>query len=118
MKAVTGDSVLSVADISVDIGPAKILHHVSFSTCNGDVLAVMGPTGSGKTTVLNAIAGRQPLSTGNIYLSGQKIQQKTAPTTWFRPSSRCFLFRPYVMGNIIFYSSHDHQFSTVESILL
>ncbi|XP_045203559.2 uncharacterized protein LOC123556707 [Mercenaria mercenaria] len=76
MKAITGDSVLSVADINVDIGPAKILQHVSFSTCNGDLLAVMGPTGSGKTTLLNAIAGRQPLSAGNIYLSGQKFNKR------------------------------------------
>ncbi|XP_045203563.2 uncharacterized protein LOC123556708 isoform X2 [Mercenaria mercenaria] len=76
MKAVTDDSVLSVADISVDIGRANILQHVSFSTCNGDVLAVMGPTGSGKTTLLNVIAGRQPLSAGNIYLSGQKFNKR------------------------------------------
>ena len=43
---------------------------VSLQADEGDVLALLGPNGSGKTTTLDAIAGLQPLDSGHVRVSG------------------------------------------------
>ncbi|XP_052797603.1 uncharacterized protein LOC128229820 [Mya arenaria] len=70
MHTVSKDTVLSVKGVSFAIKTNEILRDISFTSCSGDLLAVMGPSGSGKTTLLNVVAGRQQLTSGEITLSG------------------------------------------------
>ncbi len=49
-----------VEDLSVTIGRAKVLEHLSFKVNEGDVIAVIGPNGAGKTTLLRALLGILP----------------------------------------------------------
>ncbi|XP_045173292.2 uncharacterized protein LOC123534894 [Mercenaria mercenaria] len=76
MKTVALDTVLCINGVSVAAKTTHILNNVTFASCSGDFLAVMGPSGAGKTTLLNAIAGRQPLSTGEITLSGKNFDKQ------------------------------------------
>jgi iron(III) transport system ATP-binding protein len=55
---------------------------ISFSAREGDILCLLGPSGCGKTTILRAIAGFEPVRSGQIFLSGQMVSSssETIPT--------------------------------------
>ncbi|MDO8568876.1 MAG: ABC transporter ATP-binding protein [Dehalococcoidales bacterium] len=56
-------------------GEARVtaLSNVSLTVNNGDFIAIMGPSGSGKSTLLNIIGGLDSLSSGEVVLDGQRI---------------------------------------------
>lgn len=51
------------------------VQNIQFSLAAGDVLAIVGPAGSGKSTVLRAIAGTLPLARGKIRLDDAALDQ-------------------------------------------
>jgi putative ABC transport system ATP-binding protein len=51
----------------------KALDKVSFTVGKGEFIAIMGPSGSGKSTLLNIIGGLDRLSTGQVVLDGQRM---------------------------------------------
>ncbi len=55
---------------------------ISFSAREGEILCLLGPSGCGKTTILRAIAGFEPVQSGEIYLSGRLVSSSsvTIPT--------------------------------------
>jgi iron(III) transport system ATP-binding protein len=55
---------------------------VSFSIREGEILCLLGPSGCGKTTVLRAIAGFEPVRSGQIFLSDRLVSSssETVPT--------------------------------------
>ena len=63
-------SVLRVAGLHVDRGQRRVVSDVSFDADRGELVAVMGESGSGKTTVLRAIAGLEPVAGGSIDVDG------------------------------------------------
>lgn len=58
--------VLQVSDLTVRLGGATVLDHISFAIAPGECMAITGHTGSGKTTLLKALAA-QMLHSGNIH---------------------------------------------------
>jgi ABC-type multidrug transport system ATPase subunit len=61
-------SALSVRNLKRRIGKVSLLDDVSFTVFSGEVIAVVGPSGGGKTTLLSAIAGIAPADTGDVLL--------------------------------------------------
>ena len=57
---------LALRDVSVARGGIPVLEGVSFSVAKGEALTLRGPNGIGKTTLLRAIAGLQPVLSGEI----------------------------------------------------
>ena len=55
----------------------KVLHHVSLDIKAGERLALVGPSGGGKTTLCNLIPRFYDVTSGHIYIDGQDIQQVT-----------------------------------------
>lgn len=55
---------------------------ISFSVREGELLCLLGPSGCGKTTILRAIAGFEPVRSGEIFLSGRLVSSAshTVPT--------------------------------------
>ena len=64
---------LSVRSVTKRFGKARVLHELSLDIAEGEFLSVLGESGSGKTTLLRLIAGFEPCSEGEIWMSGERI---------------------------------------------
>ncbi len=67
-------SVLELRGISCayDLGRPAV-RDISFMAKEGDIICLLGPSGCGKTTILRAIAGFEPVRSGQIFLSGKLV---------------------------------------------
>jgi len=63
------EKVLDVKNLSVSFGEKKILDDVSFSIDKGEILGIIGESGGGKTTTLNAVLGQIDYE-GLIHIAG------------------------------------------------
>ena len=92
-------------DVSFSFGSVKVLDHVSFTVEPGQTLAVMGPTGSGKTTLINLLSRFYDVDGGQVLVDAcdvhfWKLQQlRHAVGT---ATQEVFLFSDTVEGNIVF----------------
>ena len=64
---------LEVDRLSKRFGGVRAVHEVSFVLEEGELLGIMGPTGSGKTTLFNLIAGALSPDAGRIRFDGADI---------------------------------------------
>ena len=64
---------LEVKGVAARYGAFRALHDVSFSVAEGEVLALLGANGAGKTTTARAVSGMLPVSGGEIWFDGQRI---------------------------------------------
>lgn len=69
---------LQIEDLTLRYGQSQILNGVSLTVNPGQVTAVMGTNGVGKTSLLKAIAGRHPYFGGTLTLNGQPLGHLTA----------------------------------------
>jgi iron(III) transport system ATP-binding protein len=76
-------SVLELRGVSCayDVGRPAV-SDIAFAAHEGEILCLLGPSGCGKTTILRAIAGFEPVRSGQIFLSGQLVssQDQMIPT--------------------------------------
>lgn len=66
---------LKVENIDLAYGAAKVLRSVSVEAAVGKVSCVLGRNGVGKTSLLRAIVGHQPISAGRILVDDQDISK-------------------------------------------
>ena len=69
---------LNVIDLTLRYGQSQVLHGIDLEARPGEVTAVMGMNGVGKTSLMKAIAGRHPFQTGAIQLDGHDLGHPTA----------------------------------------
>ena len=69
---------LRIENLSAGYGEAVVLHDVAFALGEGQTLALLGRNGTGKTTLINTLAGATRQHGGSIALSGQALH-KLAP---------------------------------------
>jgi branched-chain amino acid transport system ATP-binding protein len=73
------DSVLLEArDVSVHYGRIQALHGVSLQVRQGELVTLLGSNGAGKTTMMRALSGLLPLSTGSVWFDGDDISKVKA----------------------------------------
>lgn len=66
-------SILEVTDLSVYYGPVRGVEHVGLQVEDGEIVALLGANGAGKSTVLRAISGLVKPRAGRIEFLGQPI---------------------------------------------
>jgi branched-chain amino acid transport system ATP-binding protein len=64
---------LNLKDVTVLYGIAEALKGISLEMAERSVASVVGANGAGKSTILKAISGLIPLTSGEIWFSGKKI---------------------------------------------
>jgi lipoprotein-releasing system ATP-binding protein len=52
-------------------GPLRVLQEVSLSLQKGEAISIMGPSGTGKSTLLYIVGGLEPPTTGTVTIEGQ-----------------------------------------------
>jgi branched-chain amino acid transport system ATP-binding protein len=65
--------VLSVDNLISRYGRIEVLHGVSLSVAEGEIVTLVGSNGAGKTTLLRTISGVQPSVGGSIHFAGERI---------------------------------------------
>lgn len=68
----------SVVGISKRFGKASVLEDISFDVGEGEVLVLLGASGSGKTTILRIMAGLEMPYTGKVILHGKDVTELPA----------------------------------------
>lgn len=67
-----GETVLHVRDLHAYYGESHVLHGMDFTVGEGEVVAMLGRNGSGRTTTLRAIMGLVGRRSGSIRIRGQE----------------------------------------------
>ncbi|MDF2586442.1 MAG: Phosphonate-transporting ATPase [Anaerocolumna sp.] len=71
-------AMLTVKDIEVYYGVIKALKGISFEVNEGEVIALIGANGAGKTTILHTITGLIPAKSGSIDFEGRDLTKVPA----------------------------------------
>ncbi|MEO0918568.1 MAG: urea ABC transporter ATP-binding subunit UrtE [Pseudomonadota bacterium] len=69
---------LEVRHIDLKYGQSQILFDVSVTAAVGQITAVMGNNGVGKTSLLKAISGRHPFAAGEVHVGGNQVVLSSA----------------------------------------
>jgi len=67
-------SILELANIETYYGPVMAIRGVSMKLPQGEIVALLGANGAGKTTVLKTISGAMDPQKGSVKLHGQEVQ--------------------------------------------
>jgi lipoprotein-releasing system ATP-binding protein len=79
-------------------GPLTVLSDVSFSLAPGDAAAVMGPSGSGKSSLLYILGALEPPTSGTVSLDGRNpFQLAPNDLAAFRNTSIGFVFQDHCL---------------------
>lgn len=70
-------ALLELSSVETDIGGSRILRGVNLEVNSGEVVALMGRNGVGKTTTLKSITGLLSIRSGSILFDGQRIEKLT-----------------------------------------
>jgi ABC-type nitrate/sulfonate/bicarbonate transport system ATPase subunit len=62
---------IEVVNLTKRFGDLLVLDNISFNVAKGEFLAIVGPTGCGKTTFLNCLSKLIPTSEGDIFIDGE-----------------------------------------------
>lgn len=80
-------NVLTVSDLELRRDGRLLVQGLSFSLARGERVALMGPSGTGKTTVLRSIAGLEPCAHGSIEIGEIGIGIDTAMSSLSPPTA-------------------------------
>jgi ABC-type sugar transport system ATPase subunit len=74
---VMGEWALEMKGISKKFPGTQALSEVDFSLKKGEIHALIGENGAGKSTLMNVLMGVHKMDSGEIFLNGQKIENKS-----------------------------------------
>jgi urea transport system ATP-binding protein len=96
---------LSVSSLRVAYGQSEVLHGINFNVAPGEIVAIMGRNGMGKTTLMKSLIGLVPASHGRIAIgdteiTGLKSYERVAEGVAFVPQGRMIFSTMTVQENI------------------
>lgn len=72
---------LEIKNLYVNIGNLSIIQDVSLTVADGEIVALIGANGMGKTTLVRAVSKLNPIKSGKIFLDGEDITDLSADKT-------------------------------------
>src|SRR2546426_1332223 len=64
---------IELRNVTKNFGQVVAVRNVSFTVQEGELMALLGPSGGGKTTVLRMIAGLEMPTAGDVFIRGQRV---------------------------------------------
>ena len=83
---------IRVENLVKNFGPTRVVDDVSFEVRPGELVALLGPSGGGKSTVLRMIAGLEAADSGQVWLDGERVDHLHA-----RERQVGFVFQHYAL---------------------
>ena len=68
---------IRMTNISKHYGRVQALTNVNFNVRTNEIVGLLGDNGAGKSTLIKVLSGAVPLSSGEIYVKGKKIEMRT-----------------------------------------
>ena len=84
---------IEVKNLTKRFGDLLVLDDMNFTIRKGEFLAIVGPTGCGKTTVLNCLSKLMPTSEGDIYIDGEPANPQKHNISFVFQEPTCFPWR-------------------------
>src|SRR5262252_3920530 len=66
-------TLLSLRSVAKHFGKNVVLRDISLEIAEGEFLTILGESGSGKTTLLRILAGFEQPTTGEVWMSGERL---------------------------------------------
>jgi branched-chain amino acid transport system ATP-binding protein len=90
-------SLLQVDGLSKSFGGLKAVHNVGFEVEQGEILGLIGPNGSGKTTTLNLLTGFLKPDSGTVLFKGKNMVGLSRPNVCRNGVARTFqIIKPFL----------------------
>ncbi len=96
---------LQVRDLHVAYGQSEVLHGIDFSVAPGEIVAIMGRNGMGKTTLMKALMGIVPSTAGDVRIADSdvnrlKTYRRVAEGMGYVPQGRAIFSTMTVQENV------------------
>lgn len=103
------DAVLELRDMGVSFGDRRVFHGVSLVASAGQVLAVTGANGAGKTSLARVLAGLARPSYGSVLVGGRpRGRRELRRLVWYSPNDvKAEFFTPSVQEEVMLLVAHD-----------
>lgn len=88
-----GDNLVEVRDLHFALGSRVIYHGVDIDIARGRITAIMGPSGTGKTTLLRLISGQWRADSGSVHFDGQAVASMSQSTLFEQRKRMGMLFQ-------------------------
>ena len=92
---------ISVEGLTKRFGELLVLDEIDFNVYEGEFLAIVGPTGCGKTTFLNCLSKLLPSTSGHILINGEEADPHRHNIAFVFQESTCMPWRT-VKDNVVY----------------
>ncbi|HWC60315.1 MAG TPA: ATP-binding cassette domain-containing protein, partial [Verrucomicrobiae bacterium] len=83
---------IELRNVTKQFGGVAAVKNISFTVNEGELMALLGPSGGGKTTVLRMIAGLEMPTSGDVFIRGQRVNDVSV-----RERNIGFVFQNYAL---------------------
>lgn len=110
------DNILFFENVSKEVKKQLIINNISLKIKHGNFSAIMGPSGAGKTSLLNIASGLDNPTSGSVFINDKEISKLKEPKlTKYRSKNIGYIFQEYnlieylnVKDNILFTQKINH----------
>ena len=98
------DSLVEYSDVSFGYTGKNVLNHISFTMRKGEMTALVGPSGGGKSTIASLLARFWDIKEGTIKVDGKDIKNVSLGSLMDKISmvfQRVYLFKDTIYNNIV-----------------
>lgn len=95
--------IVHVERFSLTIGEKKIVKELSFDVMPGEVFALLGSNGSGKTSTIRALLGIYEATGGTLHINGKKLTPENAASVGYLPEERGLYTRSKVLDTMVYF---------------
>ncbi|MEY2478585.1 MAG: branched-chain amino acid transport system ATP-binding protein, partial [Actinomycetota bacterium] len=75
------DLLLDIRGLRASYGAVEVLRSIDFTVARGEIVALLGTNGAGKSTILRCISGLMPADEGQILFEGEDLTRVTTEET-------------------------------------